>query len=125
MADGVNPLAYIFPAIAFGAALLYYAYGAADRIGLATQQTEARVTTKTYTPGSTTYHTNIAAGRAWTQSDKNPDAYLVGLDLDGGVTTVGVVTKELYESLSPGERVRVSYARTRFSNKLLVTDVRR
>jgi hypothetical protein len=58
------------------------------------------------------------------------DDLLAGTDakasiLKTGTTTVGVVTKELYESLSPGERVRVSYARTRFSNKLMVTDVRR
>lgn len=125
MADGVNPMAYILPALAFGAALLYYAYGAVDRVGLDTQETHARVTTKTYTPGSTTYHTNIVAGRAWTQSNQYPDAYVVGLEMDGGITTVGVVPKELYDSLNTGERVRVSYTRTRFSGKVLVTEVRR
>jgi hypothetical protein len=125
MADGVNPLAYILPALAFIAALLYYAYGAVDRVGLETREGHAVVTTKDYTPGSTTYHTNIVAGRAWTQANQNPDWYVVGLDLDGGTKTVGAVTKDLYESLRPGERVRVKYTRTRISNQLLVTDVRR
>ena len=45
---------YIFPAIAFGAALLYSAYGALDRMGLETRQAEARVTTKNFAAGSTT-----------------------------------------------------------------------
>jgi hypothetical protein len=122
---GVSPWAYIFPALAFSAALLYYAYGAVDRLGLETHDAQARVTTKNYTPGSTTYHTNIVANRAWTQSNKYPDSYAVGLDVDGGIVAVGLVTKDLYESLSPGERVRVKYQRTRFSNQVLVTDVRR
>ena len=125
MADGVNPLAYILPALAFIAALLYYAYGAVDRLGLESRDAQAVVTTKDHAPGSTTYHTNIVAGRAWTQANQNPDSYVVGLDIDGGIKTVGLVTKELYESLRPGERVRVKYTRTRFSNQLLVTDVRR
>jgi hypothetical protein len=125
MPEGVNPLAYILPALAFGAALLYYAYGAVDRIGLETQDAQARVTTKTYTPGSTTYNTNVVAGRAWTQSSKNPDWYAVSLEIEGGIATVGLVTKEMYESLSAGDRVRVKYQRTRFSNQVLVTDVSR
>jgi hypothetical protein len=125
MPDGVNKLAYVLPALAFAAALLYYAYGAADRLALETVSAAARVTTKNHAPGSTTYSTNIAGGRAWTQSSRSPDAYVVGLDIDGGITTVGVVTRELYESLSPGERVQVRYQRTRFSNQVLVTDVGR
>src|SRR5688500_9364214 len=111
MPDGPSPIAYILPAVAFGAALLYYAYGAADRLGLESQRTEARVTTKNFAPGSTTYHTNIVAGRAWTQSSKNADAYVVGLDIDG-VTAGGLVSPEMYATLTPGERVRVTFQRT-------------
>jgi hypothetical protein len=124
MADGPSPLAYIFPAIAFAAALLYYAYGAADRMGLETHHAEARVTTKNFAAGSTTYNTNIVAGRAWTQASKYGDAYMVGLDIDG-VAAGGLVTPEMYETVTPGERVRVTFKRTRLSRKLLVTDVSR
>jgi hypothetical protein len=123
MGDG-PPLAYIFPALAFAAALLYYGYGAVDRLGLETRQTEAHVTTKNFAPGSTTYHTNIVAGRAWTQSSKYADSYIVGLDIEG-TTTGGLVTPEVYATLNPGDRVRVKFQRTRFSRKILVTDVRR
>jgi hypothetical protein len=122
--ENTNWYAYIFPAVAFGAAILYYAYGALDRVGLDTQETFAHVTEKNFAQGSTTYHTNIVAGRAWTQSSENPDAYMVGLEVEG-TPTGGFVTKQMYETLAPGERVRVKYKRTRFSNKLLVTDVSR
>ena len=124
MGENTNPLAYVFPALAFGAVLLYYAYGALDRVGLETQETFARVTEKNVAQGSTTYHTNIVAGRAWTQSSRNPDAYMIGLEVEG-TPAGGFVTKEMYDRLAPGERVRVRYKRTRFSNKLLVTDVTR
>lgn len=124
MAEGVNPYVYIFPAVALVAVALYYAFGAADRLGLPSHDAAARVTTKNLAAGSTTYHTNIVAGRAWTQSVKNPDAYIVGLDIEG-LATVGVVTKQMYDTLNSGDRVRVKYSRTRFSNQVLVTDVSR
>jgi hypothetical protein len=124
MADNVNPLAYIFPALAFVAVILYYAYGAIDRVGLSSEETHARVTSKNFAAGTTTYHTNVVAGRAWTQSDKRPDSYVVGLDINGR-PTVGLVTKQTYDSLSIGDDVRVTYSRTRVSDRVLVTDVRR
>jgi hypothetical protein len=122
--NGPSPFVYLLPAVALAAVLLYYLYGAVDRFGLETQQAEARVTGKQFAPGSTTYNTNIVAGRAWTQSSQNPDAYIIGLDVNG-VVTGGAVTPELYESLQPGERVRVEFQRTRFSGQILVTGVRR
>jgi hypothetical protein len=125
MGKGASPLVYIFPALAFAAVCVYFLYGALDRIGLETHETDGRITTKQFAQGSTTYNTNIVAGRAWTQSSQNPDQYMVSLELDGDVTTGGFVDKQMYESLQPGERVRVKYQRTRFSNKLMVTEVSR
>jgi len=122
--SGPSPFVYLIPAIALAAVLAYYLYGAADRFGLETHRTEAQVTGKQFAPGSTTYNTNIVAGRAWTQSSKNPDMYVIGLTIEGQAAG-GAVSPELYESLQPGERVRVEFQRTRFSGQILVTDVRR
>jgi hypothetical protein len=122
-ASGPNPVVYIVPAVVLAAVLLYYLYGAADRLALETHHTEARVTGKQFAPGSTTYNTTIVAGRAWTQGTKNPDIYVIGLDVEGKVTG-GAVSRQMYESLQAGERVRVEYQRTRFSKQILVTDVR-
>jgi hypothetical protein len=119
-----NPIVYVFPALALAAVLLYFLYGALDRFGLETYRSEARVTGKHFSRGPTTYNTNIVAGRAWTQSSQNPDAYIVSLEIDGK-PTIGAVSPEMYESLQPGERVRVAFQQTRFSNRTLVTDVRR
>ena len=115
---------YVFPALIFVGVLLWYLYGAVDRIGLETQEGEARVTGKQFAQGSTTYNQKIVAGRAWTETVQNPDQYIVNLELRGEPTG-GAVTPELYQSLQEGERVRVKYIRTRFSGRLLVTDVRR
>jgi hypothetical protein len=117
-------LTYAIPAVVLAAVVLYYLYGAIDRFGLATNQTEARVTGKQLAAGSTTYNTNVVAGRAWTQSSTNPDARIVEIEIDG-VATGGVVTPQLYESLQPGERVHVAFQRTRFSKQIVVTDIRR
>ncbi len=122
--NGPNRLVYVFPAIAFTAVLLYYLYGAVDRLGLETRQAEARVTGRQFAHGSTTYNTTIAAGRAWTQAHENSDAYIVMFEVDGEATG-GVVDSGLYESLKEGDEVHVRFQRTRFSKQLLVTDVRR
>ena len=124
MGEGTSPIAYILPAVAFAAALLYYVYGAVDRMGLATEDHEAVITEKNFAAGSTTYNTNIVAGRAHVQSSQNPDAYMVGLNIDG-VKTGGFVTKEMYEELKPGDRVTVTMQRTRISKQLQVVNVRR
>src|SRR5258708_30800871 len=109
--SGPNPLVYAFPAIALALVLLYYLYGAVDGLGTDTQRTEARVTGKQYAPGSTTYNTNVVAGRAWTQSSKNPDFYVIGLEVEGEPAG-GAVTPQMYESLQPGDVVHVEFQRT-------------
>src|SRR5262245_1898089 len=113
MPPGQNPLMYVFPAVALAAVLLYFLYGAIDRFGLEIEQTEARVTGKQFAAGSTTYNTNVVAGRVHTQSSTNPDAHIVLVDIEG-VPTGGTVTAQLYESLQPGDMVHVAFKRTRF-----------
>ncbi|HMF97683.1 MAG TPA: hypothetical protein VKE96_25465 [Vicinamibacterales bacterium] len=124
MSTGPNAMTYLVPAVALVAALCFVLYSALDRYGLATEQVVARVTGKQIAAGSTTYNTNVAGGRAWTQASTNPDTLIVLLDIDG-VVTGGAVTPELYASLQTGELVHVALARTRFSNRIMVSDVRR
>lgn len=120
----VNPLVYIIPTIILGAVVLYYLYGAIDRVGLDVQSAYAVVTDKKFTPGGATYWTNIAGGRAWTQSQQNPDMYAVSLKV-GDEQTVGLVSKPMFESLSINDRVRVKVSRTRLSRQLEVVEVSR
>lgn len=123
-AFSANPFAYVFGALVVVAVLGYYLYGAMDRYGLDTRPAQARVTGKQYTPGSTTYITNVVADRAWTQSSENPDAYVVTLEVEGHPTSA-YVSKELFGLLQSGDAVEVQVRRTRFSRQLLVVDVGR
>jgi hypothetical protein len=119
-----NPIVYVVPAVALGAVLVYFLYGAIDRLGLETQRAEARVTGKQIASGSTTYNTNIVAGRAWTQGTKNADIHVIEFAVNG-VATGGAVTPEMYASLQAGDVVRVEFQETRVTKQILVTDVRR
>lgn len=119
-----HPMVYLFPAVALVAVLVYYLYGAVDRLGLETRHAEAVVTGKEIAQGSTTYRTTTVGGRAWTQSVQNPDAHVLMFEVDGEATG-GAVSPEMYESVKPGDRVRVRFQRTRVSDRLLVTDVSR
>lgn len=119
-----NPFAYVFPAILLAAAVLYFAYGNVDRAALGTQQGEARVTGKQVTPASTTYVSEIVAGRTYQRPRYNPEMYVVNLEL-AGEPTGAAVDLELYQSLHEGDVVRVKYQRTRLTKRLLVTDVSR
>jgi hypothetical protein len=123
-ASGRSPIVYAFPAIALAGVLLYFLYGAVDQLALDSQRTEARVIEKQIASGSTTYNTNVTGGRAWSDSTKKPDAYIVVLQVDGEATGAAV-TPQLFESLRPGDLVRVEFQRTRLSRRIVVTDVRR
>jgi len=116
-----NP-AYIMPAVILGTVLLYYLYGTIDKAGLETHEANAIVTSKTYTPGSTNYVTRIAAERAWTQAQQQPDFYAVSLTI-AGEPNVALVSKEKFDRLKEGEQVRVTIRRTRISGELQVVDV--
>ena len=116
-----NP-AYIMPALILGAALVYFLYYAFDKVGLETSMTNAIVTAKDYTPGSTSYVNRIAGGRSWTQAQQQPDFYAVSLNIENE-PTVALVTKEKFDRLEKNDRVQVTYRRTRISDRIEVMDV--
>ena len=120
----VNPFVYILPAIAIVALLLYFAYGAVDRLGLETHDSLATVTGKQFNAAGTTYRTTVAGGQTWVQSDKTPETYVVLLNV-GGEPTVAVVSKQLYETLQTNDSVQVTTRRTRITRRLEVVQVSR
>jgi hypothetical protein len=116
-AFSANPFAYIFPLVLLVGFGGYYLYGAVDRIGVPIESVDALVTGKQFTPGGTTYNTNIAAGRAWTN-----DMYAIEL-LVGKEATVGLVDKRAFERLNKDDHVQVKIRRTRISGRLEVVEV--
>jgi len=121
-AFAASPIAYIIPAVLLVVVGSYYLYGAVDRLWLAVETADAVVTGKQASPGTTTSWTNIAGGRAWTQSFQNPETFAVTLRV-GNEPTVGLVAPELFDTLSPGQHLRVKISRTRISGRLEVIQV--
>jgi hypothetical protein len=119
-----NPFVYIFSILAAMAALIWLTFAAVNRLGLEVSSAMATVTGKQHTAGSTTYNTNVVAGRAWLQSTDNPDFYAVALTINNEAT-VGLVSPELFAALQPNDVVQVKIRRTRITRKLEVVDVTR
>ena len=100
-----NRFVFLFSIAAIGAVVLYFAYGAVDRMAISVRSVDATVLDKQHGPGGKAYNTVIAGGRPWIQSREMSEAYLVVLQV-GGEKTGGLVSRELYESLNPGDAVR-------------------
>jgi hypothetical protein len=119
-----NPFGFIFSAVAIGAVVLYFGYGAIDRTGLQVSTAAATVTGKQFTESGKSYFTTISGGRAWVQSQETPETYAVTLNV-ADERTAGVVSKQLYESLKISDKVQVSIRRTRITGRLEVLEVTR
>jgi hypothetical protein len=119
-----NPFVFLFSIAAIVAVSLYFAYGAVDRMGLEVRSIDATVVDKQYNPSRQTYNTTIAAGRVWTQAYETSGSYVVTLRIDGE-QTVGLVSKQLFDSLKTGDRLQAKIRRTRFSRRLETLDVTR
>ena len=117
-----NPFIFLFSIGAIAAASLYFAYGAADRVGLEVRSVDATVMGKQYNPGRQTYNTTIAGGRVWTQSYETSGSYVVTLRIDAE-QTVGMVSKPLFDSLTPGDHVVAKVRRTRISRRLEAIEI--
>jgi hypothetical protein len=119
-----NPFIYVFSVVAIVAVVAYFAYGALDRLGLAVRSADAVVTGKQYNPPGRSYFTNVVAGRAWSQSQETSETYVVTLRV-AGEDTVGLVSKQMFDSLSAGDRVNVKVRRTRITRRLEAVEVSR
>jgi hypothetical protein len=122
--QGPSPFVYLFPALLLVAAALYFGYGVLDRAALDTKTAAAVVTGKQVAKGSTTYHTVVIGSQQLVQGDQNPDAYILTFDIERQHTG-GAVSRELYESLQPGDNVQVRFRRTRFSHRVVIANVSR
>ena len=119
-----NPFGFIFSVVAIGAVIIYFGYGAVDRMGLQMNTAEATVTGKQFTESGKSYYTTISGGRAWVQSQETPETYAVVLNVNGE-PTAAVVSKQLYDALKVNDKVQVSVRRTRITGRLEVVEVTR
>ncbi len=101
---------------------LYYLFLTIDGAGLADQTATATVLSLEYSEGGKTYVTQIVNNRPYVLEQVKPDSYIVKLDLDGR-EAAGLVSKELFEELLPGEKVDATYQRRRITGALQVISV--
>ena len=101
---------------------MYYGYGVVDRAALETHDVEATVVSKHYDPSRKAFNKVIAGNRVWVQSHETGGLFLVNLRVNQE-ETVGLVTRELFDSLDAGDRVHAKVRRTRISRRLEAIEV--
>ena len=106
-------------------ALLYYLYGAVDRLGLESQRDAGAGDGEAVRRriDDLQHRTSSPAGRGRRRRRIRMSTW--SGSISNGEATGGAVTPQLYESLQPGDLVQVEFQRTRFSKQIVVTDVRR
>jgi hypothetical protein len=119
-----NPFVFVFSGVLVMGMVIYFGWGALDRLALAEESASATVTGKHFNPPGVTYRTTIAGGRAWTLADTTSETYVLLLTVDTQAN-VGLVSKELYDGVQAGDKVRVRLHRTRFTKRTEVTAVSR
>jgi len=119
----MNVLYFVIPLL-----LLWFAYIAYDSWGLQPNNATVTVKEKKFYPGGTTYAPTAIpinpakpTGGLSMPVDK-PDVYMVNFDLNGKPSG-GLVTKEMYDSINPGDTVQVKWSQSRLTKRILVTEV--
>lgn len=103
---------------------LWFAFQAADGLGLPTRQSSALVVGKTHRDAAQTYTTTIINKQPHVVPHVTDEAYVLDLDLRG-IRTTGVTDRELYERVREGEQVRVTYRERRLSGGVEVVAIAR
>jgi hypothetical protein len=118
-----NPFAFVFPALALCAVVIYFVYAAIDRIGLEVIDSVGTVTGKQFTRGAKSYYTTVVDGQSFVQSQGTPESYAV-MFLVNGEKTSGLVSKRQFHFLNTNDSVPVRIRRTRITKRLQVVEVR-
>lgn len=119
-----NRFIYLFSLAVLAAVGLYYLYMAVDGFALQEQSGMSKVVGKEYRPPGRTYITQVLAGRTTTLPQVTPEVYMLKLDINGKPTEYAV-TKELYNTINPGDQIRASYKKRRITGALQVVSVNR
>src|ERR1700733_11871365 len=100
----------------------YFGFQALDGIGLSMQPGIAVVIGKEYRPAKKTYRTDVIGNQTRVVPQVNPEMYILKLRI-GEKETVGLVERDLFNTLSNGDRLSVTYQRRRVTGGLQVVGV--
>jgi len=109
-------------AIIVACVLLYYGFVALNTLGLSNQTGIATVLNKAYYAPGTSYQTMNIGGRVVMRPVGRQEAYVVSLQVDN-VETAAIVERSTYETLTPNERVAMTYQRCRITGRLRAVQI--
>lgn len=98
----------------------YFGLRALDTVGLNTQSGTALVTGKEYVPMKKGYRTDVIGNQTRVIPQVTPEMYVLRLRIGSG-ETAQPVDRELFDSVSNGAHLRVTYQRRRLTGGLRVT----
>ena len=101
---------------------IYFAYMAANNLGLEDQEGTAIIIDKDYREAGRTYRRQIIGGRTHAVPHTTPEMYILKLDV-GGREAECAVTKDLYDNLNIQDQIRVIYQRRRMSGTLQIVNI--
>ncbi len=103
---------------------LYYLFMAVDGMGLQERTGSAVVVGKAHREPGRTYTTQVINNRTYAVPHDTPEMFVLTLDLLGRPTEYAS-HRSLYDALSAGDTIRVTYQRRRLTGALQVVDVSR
>jgi hypothetical protein len=103
---------------------VYFGFQGFDAFGLSQKTGTAVVIGKEHLPAKRTYRTDYIAGHTRVVPQVTPDLHVWDLRIGDNKTSTAV-EPSLFETISNGDRVAVTYQQRRLTGKLQVTSVRR
>lgn len=115
------PYMWVFGAVIFVGFFLYLLFMAVNNLGLATQQGLAEVTGKSYQAPHTTYIVQNVGGRNLTLPQSVEGAYIIYLTLEAEAeATYAIVSKTNYDEVYTGQKLEVSYQKSRLTDNIQI-----
>jgi hypothetical protein len=113
---------------ALGAVILvafagYFGFTAADTMGLEPRRETVTVTSKEHVPAGTTYRTELIAGKTRTVPHAKPEQHILTFRVSGKEAEYPV-ERDLYESVSNGDQVEITYQQRRITGGVQVLSVK-
>jgi hypothetical protein len=108
---------YVIGALVLAGAVLWMGAMVVDGIELKEQAAGAVVTGKSYRGAGKTYTQEIINNRSYVVAQERPELYALELLLDGR-PVVGGVDRAMYEKVSAGDTVQVTYRRRRLTGRI-------
>jgi hypothetical protein len=103
---------------------LYFAFMAADTMGVATQEATGTVIAKEFVPAGMTYTTQVVDGRSYVRAHETQDRYVVELTVDDR-QAFAVVDPLVYHEIEAGDRLPLRFRETRLTGRLEVVELKR